>query len=298
MVLIPGCGSDSPKDFVAVVGKKKITVDEFQKKMSIRKKSFSNSEKKELLDEMVTFEVLYASAVKAGYDKKPKLMEAFRRMVTQKFIRDKLDPLVMQLTVSENDINEYYKEHIQEFSTSPMIRAAIIKIEVPTRVSTEKKEFYKQKAKEARKEALMLSSHVRSFGAVAIKFSDDQSSRYRGGDTGWIKTNSTRNKWENKVMETLVSLEPGVTSPIITGEKGFYLVKVIERKETTIKPLAKVKHMINHQILTKKKKMVKEEFYATLKKDISVSVDDAKLAILHPSGNKTDDQTPPELPKQ
>jgi hypothetical protein len=42
--------------------------------------------------------------------------------------------------------------------------------------------------------------------------------------------------------------------------------------------------------------LIKEEFYAGLKKNIKVSVDDANLATIHPSGNNTHEQTPPALP--
>jgi hypothetical protein len=69
MVLISGCGPDSPTDFVVVVGDKKITIDEFQKKMNSRNERSPDTKKKVLLDEIISFEILYASAVNAGYDK-------------------------------------------------------------------------------------------------------------------------------------------------------------------------------------------------------------------------------------
>jgi len=294
---ISGCGSDSQKEIIAVVGDTKITTVEFQYKIDSLKIKNSASAKK-ILGELVDSQVAYASALKAGYDKKPELIQAFQRMVTQRFLIDRLDPLIHQIIVTEEEIEAYYTEHAREFTTSARVRAAVIKIEVPVNATADQKEWFLQKAEAARNEALKLASHVRSFGEVAINYSDDQSSRYRGGDTGWIKIMSKRNRLEKKVMKQLIDLDPGVVSPIIIGENGVYLVKVIERQEPQLQPLVQIKGIIRHKVLMDKKKQVGKNFYASLKKEINVAIDDENVLKISLSDTKPRNHPPPMLPEQ
>ncbi|MFH2094046.1 MAG: peptidyl-prolyl cis-trans isomerase [Pseudomonadota bacterium] len=296
LFIISGCGSDSQKEIVAVVGDTKITTAQFQHKIDSLKIK-NSAATKIILGDLVDSQVAYAAAVKAGYDKNPDLIQAFQQMVTQRFLNDRLDPIIHQIKVSEEEIEVYYTAHAMEFTTSAMVRAAVIKIEVPVQASADQKERFLQKAEAARNEALKLASHVRSFGEVAINYSDDQSSRYRGGDTGWIKILSKRNRLEKKVMEQLTDLDPGVVSPIIIGENGIYLVKVIERQEPELRPIVQIKEIIRHKVLIDKKKQVEKEFYAGLKKQINVFIDDQAVLKISLFDAQPGDKPPPRLPE-
>ncbi len=93
-------------------------------------------------------------------------------------------------------------------------------------------------------------------------------------------------------------LTQGAISSVIDGEKGYYVIKVIDRKEPEVKPLSKVQNKIRHQLMVIKKKQVRDKFYTTLKKNINVSVNDTALARVKLSGKKSDNKIPPKLPEQ
>src|SRR5688572_20567713 len=80
---------------IAQIGSHVITIEDLHQEVSRRektsRKSFQNAAEVEaLLNEMVQFEMLYANAQKAGYDRDPEMQQRFRRMVVAKYQEDHL----------------------------------------------------------------------------------------------------------------------------------------------------------------------------------------------------------------
>lgn len=133
---------------------------------------------------------------------------------------------------------------------------------------------------------------------MAVKYSDDQATRYRGGETGSLTTKEGNNGWDKEVIEALSALKtPGEVSPVIATPTGFYIVKLMEKKEGAIRPLNEVKDIIRYQILTDKKNRAEQEFYEKLKAKVNVSVNSELLKTMEApdAGVRLE---PPALPGQ
>ena len=287
---------------LAYVDENTITVGEFETEMAHRAPQIKSQEQmKALLDEMVRFEMIYAIALKSGYDKDPQILARFKRLMVNKYIEDMLEPMFAKLTVSDAEAEDRYKTHEADFVTSKKVRAAVIQIDVPARASKNKKSELLKKAKAARVEALKLDPATRSFGPVAVKYSDHQPTRYRGGDTGWIEAGKGDQWWPPVVNEAILSLsKPGEVSPVIPASNGYYLVKLMEMRESQPRPFAVVKERIRYELLTEKKAQVEHEFYEELKAKVPVKVDRKRLgAIESPKGSfDKEPKQPPGIPGQ
>lgn len=273
---------------VATIDGESITADAFKAKMARQPGRFATEEqKKSLLDEMIRSEILYAAARRAGYDRDPQVVARIRRLIADTFRQDNLEPRLTELAVSEAEIKKYYKKHQADFATPKKVRGAIIQITVPAGASEEKKRQLLQRAETARAEAVKHAQENPSFGAVAIKYSDDQATRYRGGDSGWLEAGKARSRWEKEVMDALFTLtEPGQISPIIKTASGYYLVKLMELKESAPHILEEVKDWIRHKIFNDKKNRVVNKFYAELEKKIPVMVNHKLVASIEPPAGK------------
>ena len=287
---------------LAMIGAQTLTADDFLAEMARRPENFASKEQKEtLLEEMVGFELAYAAALGAGYDQDPAILERLKRLMVNKFRQDNLEPRFTKSTVSETEIENYYRNHQAEFRFPAMVRAAVIQITVPQGASGEKKAQLARRAEAARVEALNLNPATRSFGSVAVKFSDHQPTRYRGGDTGWLQPDKGDHRWPAAVMAAVFSLEEtGKVSPVITTPTGHYLVKLMEKKESAPRPLGALKERIRHQLLTEKKVRVEREFYEELKATVPVTVDRSVLESISPAVSDPAMQAkqPPGLPGQ
>ena len=77
-------------------------------------------------------------------------------MVANKFRKDHLDPQIDHIRITDEEVEQYYIEHQEDFKIPRMVHAAIIRISVPPGASEEKKAQLSQRAETARAEALAL----------------------------------------------------------------------------------------------------------------------------------------------
>lgn len=292
--------SDIP---LAVIGSVKVTEKDF--KAAMEKGGFGLAgrferpeQREALLEDMVRSEVLYAAAIKDGYDKRQAILEAYKRLIINQYRQDHLEPELSKITVTDVEIRSFYDGHPSEFLTPQMVRAAVIKISVPAKTPDEKKAELLKKAEDARTEAMTLDRNTLSFGSVAIKFSDDQVSRYRGGDTGLMKRGASDVRWPKEVMDAVFSLkEPGQVSPVIVSSGGYYLVKLMETKESVTRPLAEVKEMIQSRLFFEKKAQKEKEFYGKLSSALKVEINRELLGNIRLPDAGGARSAPPAMPR-
>ncbi len=287
---------------LAIVGNAIISEQDLKAEMekvgSGQSGSFERPEQREaLLEDMVRAEVLYAMAIKNGYDKKPSILNAVKRIIINQYRKDYLEPELSKITVTEDEIHSFYNQHTSEYSTPQMVRAAVIKISVPAKAPDEKKAELLKRAEDARAEAMMLDRATLSFGSVAVKFSDDQVSRYRGGDTGLMKQGASDTRWSNEVMDAIFSLkEPGQVSPVIISSDGYYLVKLMETKAGVTRPLLDVKEIIQSRLFFEKKTHKEKEFYEKLAASLKVEINRELLGKIE-LPNAGGRSAPPAMPR-
>jgi len=256
-------------------------------------------EKKALLEEMVRFEMVCVAARRAGYDHDPQILARLKQMMVNKFRQDRFKPGLTELKVTDNELEDYYQRHLIDFATPKMVRAAVIQIRVPDRASKEKKAKLFQRAEAARAEALKLNPSTSSFGGVAIKYSDHQSTRYRGGDTEWLQTGKSNRHWDKEVLKAIFSIsEIGKVSPVISTKTGHYIIKLMQIRQSAERSFAAVENRIRHLVLEHKKMRLEHEFYEELKVDIPVKVYRSMLEVIKgPSaGSEKKRGSPPALP--
>lgn len=243
--------------------------------------------------ELIQFELMFAGATQSGYDRKPEVVQAIRRLIVDRYMADTLLPDLAAITVENDEIAAYYQAHTDSFTQPPAIKGALIQISVSSTASTEKKAELQARAQSALLEAQQLTAAAASFGSVAVKYSDHQASRYRGGDIGWINNNS---RWDAQLISAFRTLSaPGELSEVLETDTGFYLLKLMELKPSRVQPLTEVRDQIVHQLFRDKRKMVKDRFFARLGSNIDVEVyTDRVDAWIEQASSRVD--TPPNQP--
>ncbi len=146
----------------------------------------SGADKEKVLDELVTSEAIYASAKAVGFDQTPEVAAAIKSLVVAKYQEDQSKDDTASPRATDQEIGHYNQDHLLEYVTPEKVRAAVIFIAVPSKAAPEKQAEYVTRAGAIRAEASQLPADAPSFGALALKHSEDQSSRYQGGDIGWL----------------------------------------------------------------------------------------------------------------
>jgi hypothetical protein len=301
------CGGREEPRIVANVDGTSITADAFVSEMTRRGglipgQMTSTEQKFELLEEMIRFEILVSRAREAGYDKDPEVIAGFKRLLVNRLRQEQLEPRLVDLTVSDEEIKNYYHSHIDQYTIAEMARAAVIRISIPSRASPATQKKLKTRAAATHKEVLAEPPSTRNFGALAVRYSDDRTTKYRGGDIGWVSGKKTGYKWDRAVVDAIFGLaEPGMISPIIETGDGFYIVKLMEKKPAAARPLVQVQAAIRHLLLQEKKRAIKDEWFAALKDKSRVDIDKSLLESLQPPGGMASESArpnkPPALPR-
>ena len=91
---------------------------------------------------------------------------------------------------------------------------------------------------EAHTRAKALTPSNRGFDRVAIDYSEDQASRYKGGDVGWFDRAGTM---VEPFAKTAFALKPFRISEVIATQFGLHLILLLDSKPGKDVPFEQVK---------------------------------------------------------
>jgi parvulin-like peptidyl-prolyl isomerase len=148
-------------------------------------------------------------------------------------------------TVSYDEMLRFYQEHEKDYLIPTRVRFEIMSARFANFPN-------KQKANEA---ICAMGNEVfygASFAAVAKRSSQGLNAE-QGGYHDWTNRGALASK---AVDEALFSLEPGKLSQVIEDERGYHIVRVLERQEAGKVPFEEVQSTIRDKV--KQEKMSKQ----------------------------------------
>lgn len=192
-------------------------------------------------------------------------MERYRKMLEEQLLARKVisREVRSQVQLTENDIIEYYEEHIDEFKTTPVIQVRHIILLVERTETGQYAANALEKIARIRKEIL----EGLDFAEAAKKYSEGPSAP-DGGDLGEVMPGSMVKSFE----EAAFALKPGEISNIVRTKFGFHLIKVETKKESRKLPLEEVKPEIEKKIYQKIVAEVREEWIKRIKSQAFIDI--------------------------
>jgi parvulin-like peptidyl-prolyl isomerase len=158
--------------------------------------------------------------------------------------------------VSEEEKEEYYEEHREDFFTPMRVRA---------------KEIVVATEEEARRAYERVTTGGEAFEEVAVEVSISRTARY-GGIIGTF----TRDRFP-EIGEVAFLMNPGEISEPFATDRGYVIVKVVRFEDESYVPLEQVKRKIEKILSEQKEKLVREDYRKQLLKKYDVYVDYGKL---------------------
>lgn len=269
--------SSDPFSVLATIGDTTITVAAFTAELEKRLKNGqpvqSAAEKEQLLAEMIQLEILFAKAKAAGVDRDAKLLDQFKRMVVAQFEEAERQKIPLPTQPELGEIEAYYAAHRGRFAIPEKIHIAILFLKVPQKAAAEQVTKAYETALALRHQALDAAGSRADFGLLAQEHSEDQATRYRGGDCGWITRETSKFGWDRSVIDALFELDkPGEITAVIRGSEGYYIGKLIDKKPAAVAPFDAVRERIEHQLIAAKQKQAREQFLERQREGLAVSI--------------------------
>jgi peptidyl-prolyl cis-trans isomerase C len=304
---LAGCSRAPVPDptVVATVGDRTIRAEDVQQEIAWRQRHRRPvPEPAVLLEEMISQEALLQKARAAGIDQDPEFQRSWRALLVAKLKERDLGPRLEAVAVTPDELRAAAEKEAQRHVQPAKTRLALIQIKTDPKMNEEQLAELQGRMEEARVQALASSSASDGgFAQAAVNYSEDQASRYKGGDVGWFDEGQTHYRWPANVVAAGFALRnPGDVSAVLRAENGFYLVKKVDTRpasatDTALPPA--LEDRVGRKLLVQKRESTEKAFFAEARRAMSVQTfPDALAAIPVPAttiARRTAGE-PPSLP--
>ena len=260
--------SDKPEassKALAIINGKEITASEFDLRWSqipdYARKTFAGPEgRKKFLEELITHELLLQEAKKRGFDRDRPFLERVERFRERSLLeRLRVEEVDAQVKVNREEVKAYYATNAANYTTPEELRVSHILVKT-------------------QEEALDLKKRLdqgEDFAALARKVSLDLSTRYKGGDLGFIKKGQTMPQIEKALLTLKVG---GISQPVATSF-GYHVIKLVDRASGAPLSFEDAKDQVREELLNEKRRRRYEELVASLRAKAKLRVADVPMPV-------------------
>ena len=241
-------------------------------------KEDTENELKEMIDAVGSKE-LFNERLKQSGISNAQFKESLKEEVKMK----KLTEAIGVPSVSDKDVQNFYKQNISKFKYPDMVRASHIlimadpiEIKSSLRAKNPKISDTELKAKVDEEMAKRLSraneilaevnKNPNNFDGIARDKSDDTVSAKQGGDLGFF----AKQDMVEEFSKAAFSMQPNTVSGLVKSKYGYHIIKVTDRMAAGQEPFEKVKDRIKSYLINKNQVEVLEKFVESIKKNANI----------------------------
>lgn len=213
-----------------------------------------------------------AEAKAKGWDKQPQVRTALEQAQRDVVVRSYLASVNAPPAdyPSDAEIQSAYDQNQSAFTVPRALHLAQIYLEAPANSDAATLE-------KIRKQAADLAGRARSgdFAALAKANSQDKTSAANGGDMGVVPETMLL----PAIRQAADALKPGQVSAPVQTSTGFHVVKLIDVKAATLRPLADVKEQIRTTLRAQRLQQNVQAYVAKLAGNTPINEDALKKAL-------------------
>jgi peptidyl-prolyl cis-trans isomerase C len=228
----------------------------------VRARYASAEGKKELVDNLVRFELLANEARRQGIDRRPEV----QRLVKQQMINLLLEQGAGSATTEPSDeaAEKYYRDNPALFQRGEQVRVAHIRVQDPATA---------QKVAIA---ARRVRPNSDGFDKLVKQYSDDGATKDRKGDLGFLERGSADHS-PTLVAAAFALPEAGATTDPVETDKGFHILRLTEKKPAAPAPFADVKAEVKARLAQQARDKQVTQLIEQLRGKAKIEVFDQRL---------------------
>lgn len=168
--------------------------------------------------------------------------------------------------VSDAEIEAFYKQNLQQYQTPEEVRAShiLFKTEGKTEADVQAKA----------EEVLKRAKAGEDFDALAKQYSEDESNSGKGGDLGYFPRGAMVPEFENAAY----AMKTGEISDLVKTSFGFHIIKKVDHKQATTRPVSDVRTELEDQLKWQKAQAEAEKLAKSLESQIKSAADLDRVA--------------------
>jgi peptidyl-prolyl cis-trans isomerase D len=184
-----------------------------------------------------------------------------------KYAMVNVDRVRQNITVPEADLQAFYNQNLQQYQTPAQVRASHILLKLEGKDEKQVQALAEDVAKKAKAPGA-------DFAALARQYSEDESNNSAGGDLDYFG----RGRMVAEFEQAAFAMKPGEISNPVKTAFGYHIIKVVENKPDTTRPLAEVRAEIEDQLKWQKAQAEAEKIAKSLEAAIKTAADLDRVA--------------------
>lgn len=275
-----GLTAEQAQQTLAKIGDRTITVGELADEIAskgpfLRARYNSPERRRELLDQMIRFELLAREADREGFDDLPDVQRTRKQILIRRFLKQQYEDRIQLTDVSDEDVAAYYEAHRDEFNKPEQIRASHIVIRD------------RATAQRVLRQVLEDASDVRLFRELAERHNTDAETRDRFGDLRFFSRPEQRQADEPEVPAAVataafsISAIGGVHPELVETEHGFHIIKLTGRRAALSRSLEESERPIRHRLWRERRERAIEDLVTRLRGEADVEENLDLLSEVH-----------------
>lgn len=177
-----------------------------------------------------------------------------------------VDQVRNSIVVPDTEIEAFYKQNLQQYQTPAQVRASHILLKLEGKDEKQVQALAEEIAAKAKAGA--------DFAALARQYSEDESNSMNGGDLDYFG----RGRMVAEFEQAAFAMKAGeISSPVKTAF-GFHIIKVVDNKPDTTRPLAEVREEIVEQLKWQKAQAEAEKIAKSLEGTMKSAADLDRVA--------------------
>ena len=261
----------------------------------VRMRYQTPAQKKELVEKLVTLDLLAREAIRTGHANDPEVVEMLKNVLAQRVVKEERENKAPPVT--DEEVQAWYDTHTADFTRPETWRLSTLFIAVP------ENDPAKQKVQQAKAEKLLAQAQklkpddFAAFGQL-VKANSDDPSKAMEGDLRALTAVELSSRYGTDVAKAGEALTtPGQLSGLVHTRTGVHILKLRAHTASAQATLPEVKAQIRTRLQNEHRNQAYEKFISDLKANANVKVDEAALAkvLVEGAPHPTDAPSPRAL---
>ena len=218
---------------------------------------------------------LLAEAKSKGWDKKPEVTFVMERAKEQALLQLYMSDVARPPAAypSEEEIKKAYEANKSAFAAPAQFNLAQIFLAVPENADKQVRDAAQKKAADLAAKARVKGA---DFAQLAKENSDHKDTAPKGGDLGWL----AENQMLPEIRAVAEKMEKGDVSMPIRSPTGWHIVKVIDKKPPSTRPLPEVRDAIVSQMRLRRAQEMERKYMEEMVARSQPTVNQVELSKL------------------
>jgi parvulin-like peptidyl-prolyl isomerase len=239
------------------IGGRKIRLSELQSEVDLlsERRSPIAANLDAFLEPSIERLVALEQARKLGLDQDPSIRRQYENLLIGKLRESEIAAKLRETAITDEEIQKHFEANLAAYSRPAQIRIALLFLPVSSRADETTRAAVRTRLEEAKSIAANLPPDTRGFGEHAMTYSEEATSRFKGGDIGWLEAGASAYRWPEAVIQAAFALkEIGETSDVIEAADGYYLVKKLDARDAVVRSLdGRLRSTLEGQLLKEKR---------------------------------------------